>query len=35
VSIIQPTGRIAGGVIESRVVFERREGALLQRDAGE
>jgi pilus assembly protein CpaF len=35
VSIIKPTGRIAGGVIESRVVFERREGALLQRDAGE
>jgi pilus assembly protein CpaF len=34
VSIIQPTGRIAGGVIESRVVFERREGALLQRDTG-
>jgi pilus assembly protein CpaF len=35
VSIIQPTGRIAGGVIESRVVFERSEGALLQRDTGE
>jgi pilus assembly protein CpaF len=34
VSIIQPTGRIAGGVIESRVVFERREGALFQRDTG-
>jgi pilus assembly protein CpaF len=35
VSIIKPTGRIAGGVIESRVVFKRREGALLQLDAGE
>jgi pilus assembly protein CpaF len=35
VSIIKPTGRIAGGVIESRVVFERRDGALLQRDSGE
>jgi pilus assembly protein CpaF len=35
VSIIAPTGRITKGVIESRVVFEAREGTLVRCDQSE
>jgi pilus assembly protein CpaF len=35
VSIIAPTGRITEGVIESRVVFEAREGTLVRCDQSE
>ena len=35
VSIIAPTGRITKGVIESRVVFEAREGTLVRCDPTE
>ena len=35
VSIIAPTGRITKGVIESRVVFEAREGTLVRCDPSE
>jgi pilus assembly protein CpaF len=35
VSIIAPTGRIMKGVIESRVVFEAREGTLVRCDQSE
>ena len=35
VSIIAPTGRITKGVIESRVIFEAREGTLVRYDQSE
>ncbi len=35
VSVIAPTGRITKGVIESRVVFEAREGTLVRCDQSE
>jgi len=35
VSIIAPTGRITKGVIESRVIFEAREGTLVRCDQSE